>query len=62
MDHFVGGGGKERRLKNGRHPGGVFTQLGDRALQFCLYNEDTEQDIPLGEGGVPQHLISPTRD
>ena len=48
MDHFVGGGGKERQLKNGRHPGGVFTQLGDSALHFCLYNEDIEQDVPLG--------------
>lgn len=48
VDHSVGGGGKERQLKNGWHPGGVFTQLGDRALYFCLYNEDIEQDAPLG--------------
>lgn len=63
VDHSVGGGGKERHLKNGWHPGGVFPQLGDRALHFCLYNGDIEQDAPFGGSHsilFPQPEIEPT--
>lgn len=59
MDHFVGGGGKERQLKNGWHSGGVFTSWVIGPFIF-VYTMKILNKMLLW--GVPQHLISPTRD